>query len=281
MESVKPFHVELSLLFKFDVPLIKRAFQTEDSDQESESISPKVVQKNKGEWEWSDDEDKNGKKNDIVQEFLDTKKMLATMSRSQNILAVAKHRHFVIIQNGKDYNIVDSACDPDDDRYLLYPFLNQSISDKITQILMIPFLNRGITLIHAIAVGTHSGFLKIYSPSGHLLISQQLHKSPIQKLKLRTSPTITGYFLSFLPFQPTSSPLQQQTEDMSILFKDLVLVCIDGISLHSLLQSCLFQLETNKEFGNDTLAYRKWKLEDQTVISDITSVGMCVINIGG
>jgi hypothetical protein len=59
------------------------------------------------------------------------------------------------------------------------------------------------------------------------------------------------------------------------------MVCIDGVSLHALLQSCLFQLEMGKDSGNDTLAYRKWKLQDQTVISDVTTVGICVNKIGG
>jgi hypothetical protein len=106
-------YVELSSAFKYDVLLIKKAFQSEVESDQEDATSPKLS-KNKGEWDWSDTEEEKPK--DVKQEFLDTKKMLASMSRSQNILAVAQHRLFLIIQNGKEYNLIDTACDPDNEK---------------------------------------------------------------------------------------------------------------------------------------------------------------------
>jgi hypothetical protein len=100
---------------------------------------------------------------------------------------------------------------------------------------------------------------------GELLLSQLLHRAPVLKLKLRTSPSLDG-------------PLNQQLEDFCILYPDGVVACIDGLSVYSVLSNEILHLEQGyKEDADNSLSYRKFKLEDQELITDIVTI--CNIHI--
>jgi hypothetical protein len=71
--------------------------------------------------------------------------------------------------------------------------------------------------------------------------------------------------------------LGQQSEDLSILYSGGVLASIDGLSLSTILQSFFLQMDKSyKSSLNTNLAFQKWELGGQSLISDAITVGVNV-----
>ncbi|XP_041353023.1 rab3 GTPase-activating protein non-catalytic subunit-like isoform X2 [Gigantopelta aegis] len=118
-----------------------------------------------------------------------------------------------------------------------------------------------------VIVGFSTGYIRMYTETGVLLLSQLLHMEPVQKLKCRTyeSPRYLG--------------MAEQHEELVILYRKAV-VSIDGFSLIQSLRACRNQVARATASGSDTglqpppLAYKKWGLQGQDRINDHVSCGL-------
>ncbi|XP_061599089.1 rab3 GTPase-activating protein non-catalytic subunit isoform X2 [Cololabis saira] len=143
-----------------------------------------------------------------------------------------------------------------------------------------------------VVVGFTSGYVRFYTESGVLLLSQLLHEDPVLRLKCRT------YEI------PRHPGVTEQHEELSILYP-AALVTIDGFSLFQALRACRNQVArvfATKPSGNAAaagsdvvppppLAYKKWGLQEMDAVVDHSSVGimtLCVFdqmknasNLGG
>ncbi|GES94150.1 rab3 GTPase-activating protein non-catalytic subunit [Rhizophagus clarus] len=168
--------------------------------------------------------------------------------------------------------------------------------EKITAILCLPFFmpsarnNNQIFVL----VGYNTGYLKIFSETGNLLISQLLDTSPIIAIKLRTAivPTFSlpsPTELSSREQKSTSHSFNEADEEITILFEGGKVVSIDGKSLWMVLRICVGsnQHESNNTLSNPTgessagqgpggttsFAYKKWHFEGQEDVVDVVSCG--------
>ncbi|CAG2191957.1 RAB3GAP2 [Mytilus edulis] len=116
-----------------------------------------------------------------------------------------------------------------------------------------------------IIVGFSTGYIRIYTETGTLLLSQLLHTEPVQKIKCRT----------YEP--PRYLGLSEQHEELIILFRK-ALVTVDGFSLYQSLRACRNQVA--RATAGDTsiqpppLAYKKWGLQGQERIQDCCTCGI-------
>ncbi|OCT79434.1 rab3 GTPase-activating protein non-catalytic subunit [Xenopus laevis] len=121
-----------------------------------------------------------------------------------------------------------------------------------------------------IVFGFTSGYVRFYTESGVLLLSQLLNQEAILQLKCRT------YEI------PRHPGVTEQHEEMSILYPSAV-VTIDGFSLFQSLRACRNQVARAAASGNENvqpppLAYKKWGLQDVDKIVDHASVGVMALS---
>ncbi|XP_069624574.1 rab3 GTPase-activating protein non-catalytic subunit isoform X1 [Ranitomeya imitator] len=121
-----------------------------------------------------------------------------------------------------------------------------------------------------IVIGFTSGYVRFYTESGVLLLSQLLNEDPILQLKCRT------YEI------PRHPGVTEQHEEMSILYPS-AFVTIDGFSLFQSLRACRNQVARAAASGNENvqpppLAYKKWGLQDIDSIVDHVSVGVMALS---
>ncbi|CAN2387451.1 positive regulation of protein lipidation [Pristimantis euphronides] len=121
-----------------------------------------------------------------------------------------------------------------------------------------------------IVIGFTSGYVRFYTESGVLLLSQLLNEDPILQLKCRT------YEI------PRHPGVTEQHEEMSILYPSAV-VTIDGFSLFQSLRACRNQVARAAASGNENvqappLAYKKWGLQEVDNIVDHVSVGVMALS---
>ncbi|XP_052787528.1 rab3 GTPase-activating protein non-catalytic subunit-like isoform X1 [Mya arenaria] len=117
-----------------------------------------------------------------------------------------------------------------------------------------------------VLLGFSSGFLRFYTETGTLLLSQKLHNEPVQKLKCNT----------YTPKRYLG--IAEQHEELVILYKR-VLVTIDGFSLYQALKACRNQVARATASGETSLqppplAYKKWAPQDMESVSDTHTTGM-------
>ncbi|XP_055995292.1 rab3 GTPase-activating protein non-catalytic subunit-like isoform X2 [Ostrea edulis] len=118
-----------------------------------------------------------------------------------------------------------------------------------------------------VIVGFSTGYIRFYTETGTLLLSQLLHSEPVQRLKCRT----------YEP--PRYLGDTEQHEELLILFKR-ALVTIDGFSLFQSLRACRNQVARATASGSESvlqpppLAYKKWALQEQEKILDLCSCGV-------
>ncbi|XP_051578271.1 rab3 GTPase-activating protein non-catalytic subunit-like isoform X2 [Myxocyprinus asiaticus] len=122
-----------------------------------------------------------------------------------------------------------------------------------------------------IVIGFTSGYVRFYTESGVLLLSQLLHEDPVLRLKCRT------YEI------PRHPGVTEQHEELSILYP-AALVTIDGFSLFQSLRACRNQVARAAAAGSDViqpppLAYKKWGLQDMDTITDHCSLGITTLSV--
>ncbi|XP_061163319.1 rab3 GTPase-activating protein non-catalytic subunit-like isoform X1 [Saccostrea echinata] len=150
--------------------------------------------------------------------------------------------------------------------------LRQEEGEKITAMMCLPLASQKRSMQGGpdwtcVIVGFSSGYIRFYTETGTLLLSQLLHSEPVQRLKCRT----------YEP--PRYLGDTEQHEELLILFKRAV-VTIDGFSLFQSLRACRNQVARATASGSEPvlqappLAYKKWALQDQEKILDLCSCGV-------
>ncbi|XP_071079517.1 rab3 GTPase-activating protein non-catalytic subunit-like [Haliotis cracherodii] len=150
--------------------------------------------------------------------------------------------------------------------------LKQEESETITALMCLPLASQkrstqGGPDWTCVIVGFSSGYIRMYTETGVLLLSQLLHAEAVQKLKCRT----------YEP--PRFLGMSELHEELVILYKRAV-VSIDGFSLFQSLRACRNQVARATASGSETmlqpppLAYKKWALQDQDKINDLVSSGV-------
>ncbi|KAJ8045799.1 Rab3 GTPase-activating protein non-catalytic subunit [Holothuria leucospilota] len=240
-----------------------------------------VEPENEG-WEettWADWEDENEEDADTQsEEPTDSPPVLAeswfqeciiSLSPANDVLVVAFEERAVFLQQKWD----PEAKDGTDCKYqiIFKGSLNQEDSECITSVMCIPLASQkrsshGAPDWTCVVVGFTTGYIRIYTEGGSLLLSQLLHEDPVLKLKCRTLD------------MPRFPGLAEQQEELTILYPS-ALVTIDGFSLFQSLRACRNQLARAAAGGVDAikpppLVYKKWGLQNQDAIVDHVSTGL-------
>jgi len=160
-------------------------------------------------------------------------------------------------------------------------------NEVITSLLLVPLVSQqkssfGSHDWTAIIMGFSSGYLRIYTESGGLLLSQILHDEPIIDIKCQT-------------FQPnTNNNSSNDQLDEIILVYPSAIVLIEGFTLYQTLRSCRNQLaktqsSSNSNFGLSFMSssvdnslpftYKKWNLQNNDRIADCDNVGISSRNL--
>ncbi|CAG5127370.1 unnamed protein product, partial [Candidula unifasciata] len=122
-----------------------------------------------------------------------------------------------------------------------------------------------------IFVGFSSGYVRMYSQNGVLLLSQLLHLERIEKFKCRT-------------YSPPRFLGMAETHDELLIMYTKAIVSIDGFSLIQSLRACCNQVARATASGTENLlqppplVYKKWSLGDQEKVSDYVSCGVVCAN---
>ncbi|KAK7104713.1 rab3 GTPase-activating protein non-catalytic subunit-like [Littorina saxatilis] len=154
--------------------------------------------------------------------------------------------------------------------------IKQEEGEHITDIICLPLASQkrstqGAPDWTCVVVGFSSGYVRMYTETGVLLLSQLLHLEAVQKLKCRT----------YEP--PRFIGMAEKHEELIILYKKAV-VSIDGFSLIQSLRACRNQVARATASGSESyvqpppLAYKKWTLNDQDRINDLVSCGVTCPN---
>ncbi|KAK7502781.1 hypothetical protein BaRGS_00006031 [Batillaria attramentaria] len=154
--------------------------------------------------------------------------------------------------------------------------ITQDEGEVITDVLCLPLASQkrstqGAPDWTCVIVGFSTGYVRMYTETGVLLLSQLLHVEPVQRLKCRT----------YEP--PRFLGMAEQHEELIILYKRAV-VSIDGFSLIQSLRGCRNQVARATASGSESfvqpppLAYKKWALNDQDRINDLVSCGVTTSN---
>uniref|UniRef100_UPI00358E2FD6 rab3 GTPase-activating protein non-catalytic subunit-like n=1 Tax=Myxine glutinosa TaxID=7769 RepID=UPI00358E2FD6 len=194
---------------------------------------------------------------------------ILSLSPTNNLLVIAYEERAVFLQpkwkpneKGKEelkYTIAWSG------------FLNVEEREYVSSVLCIPLASQkrsstGHPDWTCIVVGFTSGYVRFYTETGVLLLSQLLNEGPVLKLKCRTYDV------------PRHAGIAEQHEEVSILYPS-ALVTIDGFSLYQSLRACRNQVAKATAVGTEAiqpppLAYKKWGLQDMEGIMDHISVGI-------
>nr|CAG8507429.1 6125_t:CDS:10 [Entrophospora candida] len=179
--------------------------------------------------------------------------------------------------------------------------------EKITAILCLPFFMPSAFKSQIfVIIGYNTGYLRIFTQSGSLQISQQLDTSPIISIKLRTAtfPTFSLPISMHSHYhdynQKLSSFSESLDEEITILHEGGKVVSIDGKSLWTVLRVCNShyyndchhnqqrqhqKFNSTPEFfggnggidGDDgsttAFAYKKWYFEGRGKVFDVVSCG--------
>ncbi|XP_038077511.1 rab3 GTPase-activating protein non-catalytic subunit-like isoform X2 [Patiria miniata] len=222
-------------------------------------------------WSWNQDDEEEGEtsegKKDEQEAWLQECSM--SLSPTGDLMVLAFEEKVVFLQQKWDPRDEDGI----DYRYhVIYKgALNQDDGECVTSVLCIPLASQkrssqGAPDWTCVVVGFTTGYVRMYTETGALLLSQLLHEDPILKLKCRT------YEI------PRYPGIAEQQEELTILYPNS-LVTIDGFSLFQSLRACRNQLARAAASGTDQiqpppLAYKKWGLVRQDATTDHVSCGM-------
>ncbi|KAG0310529.1 Rab3 GTPase-activating protein non-catalytic subunit [Dissophora globulifera] len=138
--------------------------------------------------------------------------------------------------------------------------------DAITAVLCLPlYVPRSHQSQIYVVIGYMSGMIRIFNESGHLVVIQQLHHTPVISIKARIGVgKVSG----------------EDEDEMTILHEGGKVVCIEGESLWVVLR--LSNGSSRSAYGDGksvqasqapTFAYKKWSLQNQDLMVDIISCG--------
>lgn len=150
---------------------------------------------------------------------------------------------------------------------------NGSVSETetVTALLCLPLASQkrstqGVPDWCCVIVGFSSGYIRIYTETGTLLLAQKLHTERVQQLKCNT----------YMP--PRYLGVAEQHEELVILYVRC-LVSIDGFSLLLALKACRNQVARATASGEanlqpSSLAYKKWAPQEIEKIEDCHTTGV-------
>ncbi|CAG2100235.1 unnamed protein product [Medioppia subpectinata] len=193
---------------------------------------------------------------------------VVTFSPLSDLMAFAKQSHLAVYKLKSSDNA--SASDPNADcgRELQLSFetqltAGQDLFEEITSLLLVPIVSQQKSSFAfndwtAIIIGFSSGYLRIYTESGKLLLSQCLHDEPIIDIKCHT-------------FRANSS----SDSDQLLVIHTTTVVIVDGFSLYQTLRLCRNRLAKNQSTSGSDLSfnYKKWKLDESERIQDCCLCG--------
>ncbi|KAH9519441.1 Rab3 GTPase-activating protein non-catalytic subunit [Bulinus truncatus] len=122
-----------------------------------------------------------------------------------------------------------------------------------------------------IIVGFSSGFVRMYTQNGVLLLSQLLHTERVERLKCRT-------------YSPPRFLGLPETHDELLIMYTKAIVSIDGFSLIQSLRACCNQVARATASGTENLLqpppleYKKWSLAEQEKVCDYVACGVACAN---
>ncbi|XP_063427524.1 rab3 GTPase-activating protein non-catalytic subunit-like [Mytilus trossulus] len=223
-------------------------------------------------WSWNEDEPMEQDDSDSSQSTEENKHnwlqdCLISISPANDLMAVAYGDKLVLFSQKWDPGDTESET-----KFSMKykESLKQDEGETITAVLCLPLASQkrstqGAPDWTCIIVGFSTGYIRIYTETGTLLLSQLLHTEPVQKIKCRT----------YEP--PRYLGLSEQHEELIILFRK-ALVTVDGFSLYQSLRACRNQVA--RATAGDTsiqpppLAYKKWGLQGQERIQDCCTCGI-------
>lgn len=262
--SVFAHFQEVSSLREYLFPCLK-----EESTQKSDSGGNDAWNED---WSWNEDEQMEQDDSDSSQSTEENKHnwlqdCLISISPANDLMAVAYSDKLVLLSQ----KWVPGDTESETKFSVKYKeSLKQEEGEAITAVLCLPLASQkrstqGAPDWTCIIVGFSSGYIRIYTETGTLLLSQLLHTEPVQKIKCRT----------YEP--PRYLGLSEQHEELIILFRK-ALVTVDGFSLYQSLRACRNQVA--RATAGDTsihpppLAYKKWGLQGQEKIQDCCTCGI-------
>ncbi|XP_025103721.1 rab3 GTPase-activating protein non-catalytic subunit-like isoform X2 [Pomacea canaliculata] len=201
-----------------------------------------------------------------------------------SILSLSPNNDIIAIANEDRICVLTQKWDPQNKGEELDTLLTtvwqgnvrQEDGESITDVMCLPLAShkrstQGAPDWTCVIIGMSSGYVRMYTETGVLLLSQLLHIEPVQKLKCRT----------YEP--PRFLGMAEKHEELIILYKKAV-VSIDGFSLIQSLRACRNQVARATASGSESfvqpppLAYKKWALNDQETITDLVTCGVVSSN---
>ncbi|XP_045164449.2 rab3 GTPase-activating protein non-catalytic subunit-like [Mercenaria mercenaria] len=195
---------------------------------------------------------------------------IISVSPAADLIALANEDRLVLMTPKFDG---DSGQDDDTSYYstVWSGSVAQDAGENITALLSLPLASQkrstqGAPDWTCVLVGFNTGFVRMYTETGALLLSQKLHTGGVLKLKCNT----------YTPRRYLG--IAEQHEELLILYTR-ALVTIDGFSLYQALKACRNQVARATASGEASLqppplAYKKWAPQDMDSIVDCHTTGV-------
>lgn len=226
-------------------------------------------------WGWKDEDDETADVNETVKDD----KLLSwlqecqvSLSPAADLMAVARDDRLVLLSQKWQ------PSDADVETKYAVTFesrMHQEEGEKITCVLCLPLASQkrstqGGPDWTCVILGFTSGYVRIYTETGTLLLSQIFSGEVVQKIRCCT----------YEP--PRHAGDAEKHEELSILYKKS-LVTIDGFSIFQSLRACRNQVARAAASGSELmqpppLAYKKWAFVDQDRVIDHTPCGLITPN---
>ncbi|XP_012937688.1 rab3 GTPase-activating protein non-catalytic subunit [Aplysia californica] len=200
---------------------------------------------------------------------------LVSLSPTNDVLAIAHGSKICIMTQKWD---AKNKGEEIDTRLMPVWETNLGLDEKetITAVLCLPLASQkrstqGGPDWTCIIVGFSSGYVRMYSQTGVLLLSQLLHLEKVERLKCRT-------------YAPPRFLGMAETHDELLIMYTKAIVSIDGFSLIQTLRACRNQVARATASGTENLlqppplAYKKWSLGDQERVGDYVACGVVCAN---
>ncbi|KAM9968482.1 hypothetical protein ACTFIW_002923 [Dictyostelium discoideum] len=148
----------------------------------------------------------------------------------------------------------------------------QNGTDRITSIQFVPINSHIINYV--VAIGYTSGYLRVFSIQGNLLLSQLFYNKPILKIKVKNT--------SILPIGDIMVQPKYLVHELTLVYPDNIVVNISGLTFISVIQVCLNQRSggggggggSGGGGGENNLSFKKWTLGNSVDrINDVTFCG--------
>ncbi|GAB1601306.1 rab3 GTPase-activating protein non-catalytic subunit-like isoform X2 [Argonauta hians] len=228
-------------------------------------------------WDWAvdshtqeDEEEENHNRRKEHETWLQDS--ILSLSPANDLLAIANEDRIVILAQKYDPQGSEESLESKLTT-VWQGSLRQEEGEQITAVLCLPLASQKKSMQGApdwtcVIVGFSSGYIRMYTENGTLLLSQLLHEEPVQRLKCKSyeAPRYLG--------------MAEQHEELMILYKKAFLT-IDGFSLFQSLRACRNQVaraaasRSESSLQAPPLAYKKWAFQDQDQIFDQCSGGVC------